>query len=114
VELGASLTTIDLSDPAVPLFGTEAMRTVDGVRVLWTGDVSHNGIVKYTGSDNDRDPILQQVGGSVPTAIATGYHPTDGNMDGLIKYTGSSNDRDPILTVIGGTVPTAVRVEQVP
>jgi hypothetical protein len=114
VELGASLTTIDLSDPAVPLFGTEAMRNVDGVRVLWTGDVSHNGIVKYTGSDNDRDPILQQVGGSVPTATTTGYHPTDGNMDGVIKYTGSSNDRDPILTVIGGTVPTAVRVEQVP
>jgi hypothetical protein len=114
VELGTSPVTIDLSDPSVPLFGTNAMRTVDGVRVLWMGDVSHNGIVKYTGSDNDRDPILQQVGGSVPTATSTGYHTTDGDLDGVIKYTGANNDRDPILSVIGGAVPTAVRVEQVP
>jgi hypothetical protein len=26
-----------------------------------------DGVVKYTGQNNDRDPILSNVGGSVPT-----------------------------------------------
>jgi hypothetical protein len=27
-----------------------------------------DGVVKYTGASNDRDPILVMVGGSIPTA----------------------------------------------
>ncbi len=29
--------------------------------------VNRDGTVKYTGQDNDRDPILQNIGGVVPT-----------------------------------------------
>ena len=29
-------------------------------------DVNLSGVVKYTGSSNDRDPILVNVGGSIP------------------------------------------------
>jgi hypothetical protein len=32
-------------------------------------DVNMDGTVKYTGQDNDRDPILQNIGGVVPTNI---------------------------------------------
>lgn len=28
-----------------------------------------NGVVKYTGSLNDRDPLLVNTGGSVPTSV---------------------------------------------
>jgi hypothetical protein len=31
-------------------------------------DVTLDGQVKYTGTGNDRDPILSNVGGTVPTA----------------------------------------------
>ncbi|MBK6832596.1 MAG: hypothetical protein IPG92_18515 [Flavobacteriales bacterium] len=63
-------------------------------------------MLKYTGADNDRDPILQAIGGSVPTNTITGYLMEDVNMDGVVKYVGTANDRDPILQNIGGSVPT--------
>ena len=70
--------------------------------------------LKYTGANNDRDPILVAVGGSVPTATAVGYRLEDVTMDGTTKYTGAGNDRDPILVNVGGSVPTSVRSEQLP
>lgn len=114
IPLGGSPTAIDFSDPLTPIHGTEAMRTIDGVRTQWAGDIDQNGELKYTGSTNDRDLILQWIGGVVPTATLPGYHNTDVNMDGITKYTGSMNDRDPILVNIGGIIPTNVRYGQVP
>ncbi len=105
---------MDLSLPSVGLYGTSAMRVNGTVRALWAGDVSRNGTVSYTGSSNDRDPILVAVGSTVPTATVSGYRIEDVNLDGVVKYVGSANDRDIILTTIGGTVPTAVRLAQVP
>jgi hypothetical protein len=77
IALGASQTTIDLSDPIVPLYGTEAMHTVSGVRVHWQGNTLRDGELKYTGLDNDRDPILIRIGGTVATNVVTGYHISD-------------------------------------
>lgn len=105
---------VDLTLSGTPMFGTDPTATVSGSRALWAGDVSGDGQVKYTGTTNDRDPILVAVGGSVPTNTATGYAATDVNMDSVIKYTGPLNDRDIILTVVGGTMPTAVRTAQLP
>ena len=34
-------------------------------------DVNMDGIVRYVGNGNDRDPVLQNIGGSVPTDIRT-------------------------------------------
>ena len=83
--------------------------------LLWPGDADFNGVIRYTGTGNDRDPILQAIGGSIPTnVINTTYDRRDINLDGVIKYTGPSNDRDPILQTIGGVVPTAVKVAQLP
>ncbi|MCB9199853.1 MAG: hypothetical protein H6596_05125 [Flavobacteriales bacterium] len=106
-------TTLDLSGGAIH-FGTDPQREVNGVYMLWAGNVEWDGLLKYSGADNDRDPILQTIGGSVPTITIDGYHRQDVNMDGHVKYAGSQNDRDPILGNIGGTVPTATRVEQLP
>ncbi len=70
--------------------------------------------IRYTGAENDRDPILAQVGGTLPTGTWVGYTNNDVNMDGVVKYTGANNDRDPILMNIGGSVPTSTVAEQLP
>ena len=70
--------------------------------------------MKYTGSSNDRDPILVTVGSTTPNNTINGYLDTDTNLDGTVKYTGSGNDRDPILIGVGSTTPNNVRVEQLP
>ena len=43
--------------------------TVNSLEV--TKDTNLDGTVKYTGSANDRDPILQGIGGTVPTLTRT-------------------------------------------
>ena len=106
---------VDFSQPTTGTFGTAAQRILAGRTMLWPGDVTSNGTVKYAGAANDRDPILTTVGGTVPTAVVPNtYATSDVNMDGRVKYTGQGNDRDIILQVIGGTVPTNVRNEQIP
>lgn len=117
LALGPSSTTVDLTTLATPTFGTNARKASGGavnLQLLWAGDVTFNGQVKYAGGGNDRDPILVRIGGNVPTNTANGYFPEDVNLNGQVKYAGSANDRDPILVNIGGSVPTAVRTQQLP
>lgn len=114
VALGLEPVTIDFTDPATATYGTDAQMEVNGVRMLWPGQTNNDGLVRYAGSMNDRDRVLQAIGGTTPTAVTTGYRLEDVNLDGAVKYTGPNNDRDVILQTIGGTVPTAVRVEQAP
>lgn len=83
--------------------------------LLWPGDATGDGQVKYAGSANDRDAVLSAVGGGTPTnTVNNVYDRRDVNLDGRIKYTGSNNDRDVILQTIGGTVPTTTRTQQLP
>jgi hypothetical protein len=89
-------------------------QVTNNVRVLWPGDVNGDGVIRYSGATNDRDPVLTAVGGSIPTNTVGGYSAEDVNLDGLVRYVGAGNDRDPILFTIGGSVPTAVRLIQVP
>jgi hypothetical protein len=106
---------LDLTSASTSTFGTNARKTVGTVQVLWSGDVTGNHQVKYTGSGSDRDPILVKVGSTTPNNIVTGqYLREDVNMDAVVKYTGSSNDRDPILVNVGSTTPNNTRAEQVP
>ncbi len=114
VALGTSAQMIDLSNGSVALRGgAEATLALGNKRLMWCGDVNGNGTVKYTGNNNDRDPILVRIGGVMPTAVYNGYAPEDVNLDGMVKYTGVSNDRDMLLQVIGANS-TAVRQAQLP
>lgn len=113
--LSTTATLKDLTVSATALYGgTSATKSVNGVRCLYAGDANASGHVKYSGSDNDRDPILQKVGGLVPTNTVNGYHKEDLNLDGVVRYTGTANDRDLILNNIGGTVPSSVLLELLP
>lgn len=114
VALSGAVTNLDLTQPGTATYGVNARKSNNGVMTLWSGNVLRDTMLKYTGSNNDRDPILSAIGGSVPTNVITGYALTDVNMDGSTKYTGSANDRDPILSNIGGSVPTNTLTEQLP
>lgn len=105
---------VDLGSPTTALYGTGSEQT-DGVRsALWMGNANADYYAKYTGTSNDRDPVLTRIGGTIPTATVAGYFLEDVNMDGVVKYTGANNDRDPILTVVGGTIPTNTLTSPVP
>lgn len=111
----------DLVQFSSPLFqtwgGSVAQKSLGSVNGLWPGNVKTSSVgngIQYTGSGNDRDPILIVVGATTPNAVVPGYLVTDTNLDGVVKYTGSGNDRDVILQSVGGTTPNNVRLEQVP
>jgi len=113
--LTGTATLMDLSNGSVPLYGGAAATKVVGARnVLYAGDVDRNSILRYTGQNNDRDPLLARIGGAVPTATATGYFSEDVDLNGIVRYTGTANDRDPILTNVGGSIPTATRTASLP
>lgn len=108
----SSGTTLDFS--LVNTWGSDGMVTIGSIKALWAGDVNFDGILKYTGNNNDRDLILSRIGGTTPTDVSTGYFSEDINMSSIVKYTGQDNDRDIILLNIGGTVPTNTRSSQIP
>lgn len=114
VDVSVAVRSYDLSDGSTSTYGTEAVKTIGARRALWAGNSWVDEQLRYVGEENDRDPILVAVGGSVPTATAMGYLLTDVNMDGETRYVGNRNDRDPILVNVGGSVPTATRAEQLP
>lgn len=114
IALSTSATSVDLSVPGTATYGTDARKNVNGVYALWAGDVTFNGQLKYTGSGNDRDPILIRVGSTTPNSTVSGYWGEDVTMDGAVKYTGTGNDRDPILVNVGSTTPNSIRVQQLP
>lgn len=114
LTFGPDGTALDFTQASRPVWGTNARKDIGGVQVLWCGDATGNGQVKYTGGANDRDPILAIVGGTTPNAVLPGYYRQDTNMDGRVKYTGIANDRDRILVTVGSTTPNAVRTAQVP
>jgi hypothetical protein len=105
---------VDLSDPATATHGIEARRIRAGRALLWAGNVVPDDAVRYSGAANDRDQVLQAIGGVVPTNTVGGYLNEDVNLDGQVRYAGNDNDRDIILQTIGGVVPTSIRQEQLP
>ncbi len=117
MTLGNTPMAIDLTQTSTSTYGTNARKSVSGAfpaQVLWAGDVTYNGQVKYTGGGNDRDPVLITVGSTTPNNSANAYSTRDVNLNGQVKYTGSSNDRDPILLNVGSATPNNVRSEQLP
>ena len=107
--------TIDFRSAAQGTYGLNARVLKGGYYCLWAGDATGNAQLRYTGSGNDRDPILIGVGSTTPNNSVTNvYDRRDTNLDGVIRYTGSGNDRDIILTNVGSTTPNTTRTQQLP
>jgi hypothetical protein len=107
IALTSSPTVLNFTDGSAATFGTNAQRNLAGVRMLWPGNVIHDGIVRYQGSSNDRDAIknniLSQPGNSVLQLLSfsyNGYQLFDANMNGTIRYQGAANDGDLIKDFI--------------
>lgn len=107
---------VDLASPQASTYrDSQSRKRVGEAMVMWSGDVNFDGRVKYTGQDNDRDVVLQNIGGTVPTnVIHDVYALPDVNLDTRVQYTGQDNDRDIILQTVGGTVPTNFREGYLP
>jgi hypothetical protein len=117
ITLGAVTATVDLTLTGTAVEGGAARKSLGGsypLEALWAGDANADGRVVYTNMDNDRDVILQRIGGTIPTNTVEDYLQEDLNLDGEVKYTGGGNDRDLILQNIGGVVPTAVKQGSLP
>lgn len=95
-------------------YGTQALRDVNGISLMWAGNAVLDDVILYSGASNDRDAILLAIGGVVPTNTVAGYRLEDVNLDGVVRYAGANNDRDLILSTIGGVIPTVSVVEQMP
>ncbi len=114
VRVSVATKNYDLSNGGIALYGTGAGKDINGTNALWMGNALRDAELKYTGSGNDRDPILVRVGSTTPNSSVPGYYLEDATMDGQVKYTGSANDRDPILVNVGSTTPNIVRSQQLP
>ena len=93
---------LDFSDTAAfPVFGRCVIQLAGGVEALIAGDITDDKMLKYSGSNNDRSPILQRilgvVGGTAINALIQGYYREDLRMDGNVKYSGSNNDPSMII-----------------
>ena len=114
IPLSGTPTVVDLSVASTVAYGTNARKPVGMREVLWAGNAKVDNVLRYTGANNDRDPILVKIGGLVPTAVVFNtYDTTDTNMDGDVKYTGAANDREVILINLGGVV-IGQRFQQLP
>ena len=114
VALGNTSTTVDLTSTGTTLCGINPTATTGATRLLWSGDVSYSKTIAYTGSGNDRDPILLTVGSTTPNNTVSAYSSSDVDLDGSVRYTGSGNDRDKILVNVGSTTPNSIQNEQLP
>lgn len=114
ITINSSNPLIDFTNPNTGVYGTNSRMVIGSYSCLWSGNVNFNGMVKYTGSSNDRDSILTRVGSTTPTNVVLMYCGEDVNMDGYSKYTGTDNDRDIILQNIGGSTPNGSILEQLP
>ncbi len=123
-----SIVDLDVSSPSFSFQSSQASAWQDGsittnsaldevetgVFGLWTGDANGDGNIKYNGTSNDKNSILNTVGLSTPSNIVASYSDSDINMDGDVKYNGTSNDKNTVLSVVGLSTPNTIISEHIP
>jgi hypothetical protein len=78
ITLAASpAASVDFTLAGTATFGTNATKNLTDLMGLWAGNVQRDTELKYTGSSNDRDPILVRVGSTTPNNVANGYFQED-------------------------------------
>jgi hypothetical protein len=82
--------------------------------MLWGGNGTPNGTLRYAGSQNDENALLNTapLNGN-KGLVAPGYFLTDFNMNGVVRYAGSANDENMLLNTIllgakGSVIPQAI------
>jgi hypothetical protein len=107
--------TIDFTSPLTATYGTNAQNIVNGVTVMWGGDITNDGNITYNNSGSDKSEILRKVGLSNANGVVMNvYDKTDLNLDGNITYNGKANDKSIILISLGIGTPNTPRNHQLP
>lgn len=101
VQLTDVATLLNFANGSTATYGTNAQKQEGTKYLMWAGDASGDGRIKYNGSGNDRGLILTRLNG-VQAAQVSGYYSEDINMDGRVKYNGLGNDRAVILSNLNG------------
>jgi hypothetical protein len=95
--------------PSSPALPNAPAKIVSGKQVLWTGDANSNKNIKYNGTANDKQVVLNAVGVATPNNIVgPAYRLEDVNMDGMTRYNGFNADRLNILNTVGVSTPNNV------
>lgn len=96
--------TYDFTTAANKAYGTNAqVQLKTGVYGLYAGDVNADGVVKYTGANNDRVVVFNAINGNSSLLnTILGYSYSDVDLSGSAKYTGSGNDPVLIFNLING------------
>lgn len=100
-----------------PLIVTNTpLKPLNGINLLWPADANHNKNVRYNGLSNDKQKILDAVGGAayVNSILSGVYRMEDINMDGKICYNGLDNDRNVILGTVGVNTPNTILYQHTP
>lgn len=103
------------------LFGTAAAYrtathpTLGTVNLLWGGNANFNNQTRFTSLNNDRDHLLINSLGNVPSSFINNvYHSADVNMNKAVRFSGLNNDRDFILITVLGNVPSVFKTQALP
>ena len=84
---------------ANPVPNVPAINLGGGVYGMIAGDVTKNGMLKYSGPNNDRGPIIARIvaenGGSndITKSTPANYWQEDVNLNSYVLYIGTANDR---------------------
>lgn len=103
------------------LFGTAAAYAtaphpvLGTVNLLWGGNANLNNQTRFTSLNNDRDLLLINALGNVPSNFINNvYHAADVNMNRVVRFSGLNNDRDFILINVLGNVPSIFKTQALP
>jgi hypothetical protein len=103
------------------LFGTTAAfttathPTLTTVNLLWGGNANSNNQTRFASINNDRDYLLINTLGNIPSAFINNvYHSADVNMNRIVRFSSIANDRDFILISVLGNLPSAFKTQALP
>jgi hypothetical protein len=70
---------------------------------MWSGNVNGNTNVRYSGSANDNNTLLNTIlGGNKSLVLSNIYSSGDLNFNGNVRYSGAANDNNVLLNVVLG------------
>ncbi|MDX1409145.1 MAG: ASPIC/UnbV domain-containing protein, partial [Saprospiraceae bacterium] len=98
-----------IADLTTTQIASDVLQEVEtGVFAMRSGDANGDHRIRYNGSVNDKNAILDAVGLSTPNNVPAGYFQCDVNLDGLVKYNGSINDKNQVLDQVGLGTPNQI------
>lgn len=104
-SLGLLPTTVDFTNPATAIYGTNAQKTLSGGTKmgLWAGNTNKNNTLIFQGGSNDPTQVFFKIlvaPGNTSFArnyVLNGYELEDVNMDGRVIFQGGGSDTNPIF-----------------